>query len=266
MKKIILFLLLIGLICYGVVQFKDYEDLKKEKSQNTYSVIQKRGKIIVGVRDDTEPFGFRDKKGNLAGFDVDLAKIIAESLLGSEDKLELVPVTVSNRIMKLKSGEVDILIATMSTNWQRWQLVNFSKTYYVAGLAIMTNKSNPAVGLKSLNAKKFIVVYGSTAEESLRKNIPNIEAVGFKTYKEGLKALKEGKADGIYADDTILYGLASHDDSVKILDARYSQEPYAIAVRKEGSEELLEKINYIIEHLQKTKRLEKLEYKWNVHH
>ena len=264
MKKIILFLILIGLGVYGYFSLEEKLNLD-EKNKNVYTVIQKRNKIIVGVRDDAAPFGFRDEKGNLIGFDVDLAGIVAESLLGGKDKVELVPVNASNRIMKLKSGEVDILISAMSTTWQRWQLVNFSKPYYKAGLAIMTLKSNPAMGMKSLQERKFIVVYGSTAEENLRKNIPDIEVIGFKTYKEAFKALKDGKAEGIYADDTILYGLAHNDDTVKILAPRYSEEPYAVAGRKEDSDELLEKINYIIDNLQKTRRLEKLEEKWEVH-
>ena len=266
MKKLVLLLLiiLIGFGIYGYLSLEEKFNLD-EKNKNVFTTILKRNKIIVGVRDDAPPFGFRDKDGKLAGFDVDLAEIIAESLLGSKDKVEFVPVNAQNRIMKLKSEEVDMLVAAMSTSQQRWQLVDFSKPYYMAGLAIMTQKSNPAMGLKSLQKKRFIVIYGSTAEESLRKNVPDIDVIGFKTYKEALQALKAGQAEGIYADDTILYGLAHGDDSVKILAPRYSKEPYAVAVRKEDSVELLERIDYIIENLEKTKRLEKLEEKWGVH-
>ena len=265
MKKFILLLILICLGVYGYLSLEEKLNLDEiNKNKNIFTTIIKRDKIIIGVRDDAVPFGFRDEKGNLAGFDVDLAEIIAESLLGSKNKVELVPVNAQNRIMKLKSGEVDMLVAAMSTTRQRWQLVDFSKPYYLAGLAIMTKKSNPAIGLKSLRKNKFIVVYGSTAEESLRKNVPDIEVIGFKTYKEAFQALQAGEAEGIYADDTILYGLARGDDSVKILAPRYSKEPYAVAVRKEDSAELLERINFIIENLEKTKRLEKLAEKWDV--
>lgn len=259
MKKLISLLLFLCLFLCGC-------DLNFDKTENidTLRVIKKRNKVIIGVRDDTAPFGFRDKNGNLTGFDIDLAKTIAKYLVDSEDKIQFVPVTASNRIMKLNSGEVDMLIATMSTTWQRWQLVDFSTPYFVAGQAIMVKKSNPAIGLKGLKNKKLMVVYGSTGEENLRKNIPDSEVIGFKTYKEAFQALKEGKAEGIFADDTILYGLAQNDDSVKILSARYSEEPYAIAVRKENSKELLERLNYIIENLQTTKKLEKLEEKWEI--
>lgn len=257
MKKIVLLLIMICFILCGCKK-------QEEPVQDVLSIIKSRDKIIVGVRDDTAPFGFRDNKGNLTGFDVDLAKITAKYLLGSEEKVELVPVTAQNRIMKLNSGEVDILIATMSTTWQRWQLVDFSNPYFIAGQAIMVKKSNPAMGLRALKGKKLSVVYGSTGEENLRKNIPDVEVTGYKNYAEAFQALKAGKVEGIFADDTILYGLANHDNSVKILPARYSEEPYAIAARKENSKELIEKINYIIENLQNTKQLDKLEKKWKV--
>ncbi|MBO6087122.1 transporter substrate-binding domain-containing protein [bacterium] len=261
MKKILLFSLLV-LVCFilcGCVSFEEPES-------DLLQVIKSRDKVIIGVRDDAPPFGFRNEIGDLEGFDIDLARIIAKYLVGSEDDVEFVPVNAQNRMMKLESGEVDMLIATMSVTWQRWQLVEFSTPYFMAGQAIMVDKSNPAIGLKGMQDSKFIVVYGSTAEENIRKTIPDVEVIGFKTYQEAFRALKEGQGDGIFADDTILYGLAQSDDSVKILAARYSEEPYAVAVRKEGTGLLLEKINYIIENLQKSKQLEKLEQKWRINH
>lgn len=265
MKKIFLTILFLCLImfCYQKFESKIEKHLEKPKP-DTLQVIQKRDKIIIGVREDTEPFGYRDENGNIVGFDADVAKMVAKYILGSEDKLVLVPVTAQNRIRKLTSGEVDILIATMSITWQRWQLVDFTKPYFMAGQAIMTKKSNPAMGLKGLHDKKFIVVYGSTAEENLRKNSPDIKTVGYKTYKEALQALKEDKADCIYADDTILYGLAAKDDSVKILPVRYSEEPYAIATRKGEAPILIEKLDYVIDNLEKKKYLEALKVKWKV--
>lgn len=259
MKKIILLLLFLCFILCGCLKIEEPE-------QDMLQVIKNRDKIIIGVRDDTAPFGFRNKNGELDGFDVDIAKFIAKYMVDSENKVELVPVNAQNRIMKLKSGEVDMLIATMSITPQRWLLVDFSNPYFMAGQAIMTKKSNPAKGLKGLKDSKFIVVYGSTAEENLRKNLPEFDVIGFKTYKEAFQALKDNKADAIFADDTILYSLAQNDDSVHILSARYSEEPYAIAVRKENSALFLEKINYILESLRKSKQLEKLEQKWGINH
>lgn len=256
-KKIVFLLLLICFVCSGCI--------KKETPKDDLTKILERGKLIVGVRDDTAPFGFRDEKGNLVGYDIDLAKNIAKGILGSEKKLEFVPVTASNRIIKLSSGEVDMLIATMSITNNRLQILNFSAPYYFAGQAILVNKSSKAASLRDFQGKRLIIVFGSTSEGTLRTNVPEVEVVGFKTYHDAYKALKAGKAEGLVADDTILMNYALKDSSVKVLPKRYSKEPYAVALRKESdSDRLLASVDYIIENLQSTGRLFRIQEKWNI--
>lgn len=237
----------------------------KEKHLDTLGQIIKRDKIIVGVRDDAQPFGYRDKNGNLIGYDIELAKIFAKSLLGDDSKLELVPVTAQNRIMKLNSGEVDILVAMMSMTEKRLAILDFSTPYYVAGQAILTKKSNKAVNLRDFKGKRLIIVFGSTSENNLRTNVPEIDVIGFKTYNDAFKALKEGKAEGIVADDTILMSYALKDNSVKLLPKRYSKEPYAVVFRQEeDSKRLIDKIDYIVEYLEQTGALNKMQEKWGI--
>lgn len=238
---------------------------KKQTVDDDLSKIIKRGKIIVGVREDTPPFGYRDKDGNLTGYDIELSRIIAKGLLGSENKVEFVPVTASDRIMKLSAGEVDFLIATMSITKQRQQILNFSIPYYIAGQAILVKSTSKALSLRDFKGKKLIIVFGSTSERNLRTNVPDVTVVGYKNYRDAYNALKAGKAEGIVADDTILLGYALNDNSVKLLKKRYSKEPYAVAFRKEDeSAGLITKVNYIIENLQSTNRLNRLQEKWNL--
>ena len=227
--------------------------------------IYQRDKIIIGVRDDAPPFGFRDKDGNLTGYDIDLAKIIAGNILGNENKVEFVPVTASNRIMKLNSGEVDILIAVMSVTNQRQQILNFSIPYYIAGQAILVKSSSKATSLSDFEGEKLIIVFGSTSERNLRTNVPEVKVIGYKTYTQAYKALKAGKAQGIVADDTILLGFAVNDKSVRLLPKRYSKEPYAVAFRKdEASTKLMNKVNNVVSTLQSTGRLNRLQEKWGI--
>ncbi len=257
MKKFFLAVLLVSLILCGCG--------RKNNVQDDLSKIIQRDKLIIGVRDDTAPFGFRDEKGNLIGYDIDLARIVTGVILGDENKVEFIPVTASDRIMKLNSGEVDCLIATMSITNQRQQILYFSYPYYIAGQAILVNESSKARSIRDFEGKKLIIVFGSTSERNLRSNVPEVNLIGYKTYPQAFNALKAGKADGIVADDTILLGYAVNDSSVRLLPKRYSKEPYAIAFRKEDdSLRLMNKINYIIEYLQSTGRLQKLQEKWKI--
>ena len=257
MKRIILVLLFMCLVFSACG--------KKKTASDDLSRIEQKGKIVVGVRDDASPFGFRDKNGVLVGYDIDLARILAQNILGNSSAVEFVPVTASNRIMKLNSGEVDCLIATMSITNQRQQILDFSMPYYMAGQAILVRSTSKATSLRDFEGNKLIIVYGSTSERNLRSNVPEVTVLGYKTYNDAYKALKSGKAEGIVADDTILLNFAFNDKSVKLLPKRYSKEPYAIAFRKgEQSARLISKTNYVIENLQSTGKLNRLQEKWKI--
>ncbi len=257
MKKIFLVILFLCFIFCGCG--------KKQPKSDVLSEIYKRDKIIVGVREDAAPFGYRDEKGNLLGFDIELARTIAKSLLGNETKVEFVPVTASNRIMKLASGEVDMLVAAMSITRQRQQILNFSIPYYIAGQAIMVNSDSKATSLSDFENQRLIIVFGSTSERNLRSNVPGISVLGFKGYDEAYKALKAKQANGMIADDTILLRYIIRDKSVRLLKKRYSKEPYAVVFRKEPeSERLLQQVDYIMDNLKKTGKLDKMLEKWQI--
>lgn len=257
MKKIVLALLFLCLICCSCG--------KKSVINDDLTTITQRDRLIVGIRNDAPPFGFKDKNGFTIGYDADLARLIAKGILGDEKKVEFVPVTASNRIMKLNSGEVDCLIATMSITTQRQQFLNFSTPYYMAGQAILVRSSSKATSLRDFTGKKLIIVFGSTSEKNLRSNVPEVTVIGYKTYNDAYNALKNGKADGIVADDTVLLGFSTNDKSVKLLPKRYSKEPYAVVFRKDdASINFTNKVNYIVENLQSTGRLNRLLEKWKI--
>lgn len=257
MKKIVLALLFLCLICCSCG--------KKSVINDDLTTITQRDRLIVGIRNDAPPFGFKDKNGFTVGYDADLARLIAKGILGDEKKVEFVPVTASNRIMKLNSGEVDCLIATMSITTQRQQFLNFSTPYYMAGQAILVRSSSKATSLRDFTGKKLIIVFGSTSEKNLRSNVPEVTVIGYKTYNDAYNALKNGKADGIVADDTVLLGFSTNDKSVKLLPKRYSKEPYAVVFRKDNASiNFTNKVNYIVENLQSTGRLNRLQEKWKI--
>lgn len=256
-KKIILALLFVAIISCGCGKQKVVND--------DFATIVKRDKLIVGVRDDAKPFGYRDNQGKLVGYDIDLSKEIARAILGNENKVQYVPVTASNRIMKLNTAEVDILIAAMSVTNQRQQILDFSLPYFIAGQAIMVNSDSRATSIKDFYGKKMIIVFGSTSEKNLRMNVPGVVVMGYKTYPEAYQALKARKADAMVADDAILLRFTLSDKSVKLLPKRYSKEPYSVAFRKgEESVKLQEKVNYILENMQSSGKLNRLQEKWGI--
>ena len=253
-KKLFGILLLIMFSCSGCG--KKQADLEKISDLD---VIKNRGEVIIGVREDTKPFGYRDNDGNFKGFEIDLAREIARYILGDGEKVKFVAVTANDRIEKLNSKEVDMLVATMTITSQRLRVMDFSDTYYKAGQALMVRAKSDITSLsQAVVYGKLITVFGTTAEKSVRDIYPMAKIIGVRTYKDALEALKSGKGDAIIADDTVLIGLAE-DKSVKLFPKRYSVEPYGVGLRQTAeAADLKNIIKELIERLDNTGKLKQM--------
>lgn len=258
-KKAALLLLCIMFLFSGCVK------PKKEPVSNTLNEIAKRGEVIIGIKTDTYPFGYKDKNGKYAGYDIDLANMIGEEIFKEKGKVKFVPVTAEDRMMKLFSEEVDMIVATMSVTPARLQIMDFSDPYYIAGQSVLVKRGSEIKGLRDLNGKKAIIVFGTTGESSLRAAVPNVQIVGYKTYNEAVQGLKQNKAAAIVSDDTILIGLSLKDENLVLLPKRYSREPYAVAFRKgKESEDLVRVVNGVINDAARNGTLQKLQRDYGI--
>lgn len=258
-KKLIAILMLVMFLCCAC----------GKKNEPTYTndlnEIVKRGVLTVGVRTDAYPFGYIDKNGTYQGFDPALARLMARGILGSDKKIKFVKVTASDRMMKLYSSDVDMVIATMSITPKRRQILDFSNPYHTAGQAILVRKGSKVKTLQDLSKKRVIIIFGSTSENSLRTAIPSLGIIGYKTYSEAFKALKQKKAEAIVSDDTILLGLALNDPSVVLLPKKYTKEPYGVAFRKgPESKDLIRAVNYVIEAETRNGNLKKIKKNYGI--
>jgi hypothetical protein len=108
-----------------------------------WNKVMKRGKMVVGVKADYKPWGYRSTSGAIVGMEADMAKIAADAM-GVE--LDLVAVQSSNRMQFLENGKIDLMIATMSDRADRRKLVGITQpNYYTSGTNIMSPKG---VGIK----------------------------------------------------------------------------------------------------------------------
>lgn len=236
-----------------------------EKTHDVYKSIISRDKLIVGVKYDAKPFGFIDTDGELKGVDVDIAKELAKNILGDESKIEFKQVTPATRIQSITTGEVDLVIATMSITPQRKAIVDFSEPYFIAGQAIIVPKDSDINSFNDLNNKNVIVVLGTTGEKNLRYFAPSAVVQGYKNYSSAFNALKEGKADALTTDDAILMGFVMDNEDYKILPKHLTQEPYGIAFKNsEEAAVLKNNINRILVIMKSDGTLSKIKKKWNV--
>ncbi len=262
MKKFAILFLFIMIALAGVyiMLFSSRDEFVEE---DLYDEIMQRGKIRVGINTNSKPFGFIDEKGEIVGYDADLAKYIAQYILKSRDRIEFVPVTPSNRLIMASTGEVDIVISTVTITPQRQEVVSFSIPYDAAGQAVLVKSNSAIKSLTDLAGQNVGVIFGTTAEKNMKNLVPTANLLGFRSYPDAYKALKAGKINAITSDDTILSRFAVDDNSVKLLPKRYSREPYGIAFKKGNStKKFKENIDFAIRDMQQKNVIPRLRKQW----
>ena len=206
-----------------------------------------------------------DKEWKIVGYDADLAHYMAQYILKNPDAVEFFPVTPANRMMKVSTGELDLVIATMTITPQREQIIDFSLPYDYAGQALLVRSNSKITSIADLSGQNVGVVYGTTAEKNMLTLVPTANVIGFRNYRTAYEALKAGKIDALTSDDTILSRFAFEDKSVKLLPKRYSREPYGIAIRKSKStQKLKENVNFAITDMKQKNVIVRIRKKWGL--
>ena len=214
---------------------------------STMAAIAERGRLIVGVDQNTDLFGFRDPAtGQLEGFDIDIAREIARAIFGDPDRIQLKVVNASQRESVLQSGEVDLVVRTYSITCARKQLVDFSTVYYEANQKILSAKGSGIDSAASLAGKRVCAVSGTTSLSKLDELNPRPKIYGATTWTDCLLMLQQGQVDAISTDDAVLKGLAKQDPTVDVVGDSIAKEPYGIGVNKDHPD-LVRFVNGVLE-------------------
>jgi polar amino acid transport system substrate-binding protein len=225
--------------------------------------IKKRGTLIVGVKADYKPFGFRDPSGAIIGLEPDLAADVAKKL---GVKLELVPVVSANRMEFLNQGKIDLMIATMSDKPERRKVVQvIEPLYYSDAVNILLKKGAPVAKWEDLKGKKLCGTTGAFYNKDVAQQF-GPEIASFDGSEKPLLALKGGDCIGYLYDQTFIGG--------KLTEADWSggyhmplpgimETPWAMAVKlgEAGLQKVLEGMH---KDWMKSGRIIELEKKWQV--
>jgi len=216
--------------------------------------VQKNGQLVVGVKYDTPPFGSLNPVSNqVEGFDADLARELARALFGDETKVKLVEAVSRNRIPFLQEDKVDVVLSTMTITDERRQEIDFSDPYYIAGQSILVRKGSPIKDVNDLNGRTVASAQGSTSEKNVRDRAPSASLLLFPAYAEALAALKDGRADAVSTDDTILMGMILKDSDLEMVGGLFTEEPYGAGIKK-GRPEFLAFVNQTFDQLKQNGR------------
>jgi polar amino acid transport system substrate-binding protein len=213
---------------------------------STMAAIEERGRLIVGVDQNTTPFGFRDPgSGRLQGFDIDLAREIARSIFGDPDRIDLQVVEAGERESAVQSGRVDMIVRTFSITCERKQNIDFSTTYFYANQRILAPKNSKIDSAAALSGKRVCAVSGTTSLTRLFALNPRPTLIGVTSWTDCLLMLQQGQADAISTDDVVLWGLAKQDPNMRVVGESLGVEPYGVGIKK-GNDDLVRFVNGVL--------------------
>lgn len=198
----------------------------------TMKAIQDKGVLKVGTKFDQPLYGEKQLSGEITGFDVEIAKLVAKAL---GVKAEFQEAVSKNREPFIQNGTVDIVVATYTINDKRKQVVSFAGPYYKTGQSLLVAKTDETIKSKDdLAGKRVCSVEGSTPAERIKTEAPQAKLTLFDTYGKCAEAIKNKQMDAVTTDEAILLGLVSKSpDDFKVVGEQFSEEPYGIGLKKD---------------------------------
>lgn len=197
--------------------------------------IIERGRLIVGVAQSLNRLGFRDPAtGDLAGFEADIAREMARDIFGDPSRIEFRYVESRQREDALDSGEVDMVIRTMSVTAERQDEVEFSLPYLKVSSRLLVQKGSGIDSTSDLANRTVCVTQDSSAANGwgLLKARRFLQTL---TWSDCLMAMQRHQADAIFSDDAILTGLQAQDPTTELVGEDVRTTYYAVATAPPGA-------------------------------
>lgn len=202
-----------------------------KSSAAEFKEIQQRGYLLVAVKDNSPPLGFRDAQGRLRGLEIELAQRLATDLLGSPSAVRFVPVANRDRLNAVMEDKVDLAIASVTATDSRSRLVSFSPPYYLDGAAIIA-KTATVQSLSDVAKKTVAVLKGSSTIPTVKYLLPQVQLLGVDSYQQAHSLLESGVAAAFTADASVLSGWVREYPQYEILPTLLSAEPLAVVMPK----------------------------------
>src|ERR1700757_5089435 len=149
-------------------------------------------RVTIGVKFDQPGLSLRKPDGSLSGFDVDVARYVAEQLGYRPDEIDWKEAPSGQRETLIQNGQVDYVVGTYSITPERKAKVGFAGPYFHTGQSLLVRSDDTdIVGPESLeNHRKLCSVAGSTPAQRIKQKYPGVQLQRYATYSLCVGALK----------------------------------------------------------------------------
>lgn len=253
MKKKVLSLLLVTACVFSMAACGSKKD---DGAKSDSGDTAKKETLVMATNAEFPPYEFYEGD-KVVGIDADIAAAVAEEM-GMELKIE--DMAFDSIIAAVTSGKADIGAAGMTVTEDRLENVDFTDTYAKATQVIIVTNDSAIAGPDDLTGKKIGVQLGTTGD-IYADDIEDAEVERYNKGFEAVQALQQGKIDAVVIDGEPAKEFVKEADDLKILDEAFTEEEYAIAVKK-GNDELKDKINEALKSLKDSGKLDEIVAKY----
>ena len=189
-------------------------------AESTLDTVLKRGKVIVGVTSESPPFGFISDQGELVGFDIDIAKLIAKKMFGEDGHIEFLKQGFAARWANANSGKIDFGIQITTVHSQRPTKVAFTRSYVDSGIVLVSKKGSGINKIADANKSNFIVANLTVPaqEDRAKRLFPKAKLIVFDSTAAQFNAVRTGRANAAQLDEPIARWYASQHDDVLVTE------------------------------------------------
>lgn len=229
-------------------------------SNGKITKIKENGKLVVGLSADYAPYEFhimKDGKDQIVGFDIDIAKEIANDM---GVNLEIKEMDFGAIVQSVKSGAIDLGISGLTPDEKRKEAVDFSDIYYEAEQGILINKNNKdsIKSIEDLKGKKVGAQIGSIQAE-IANGIDGADVKLLDNVNTLILELKTGKLDALIVELPVSKIATEVNEELAVADnvIKISEGGSAIAIQK-GNKDLVDQVNATIKKLKDDGKMDQL--------
>ncbi|WP_251861259.1 amino acid ABC transporter substrate-binding protein [Clostridium sp. Marseille-Q2269] len=235
----------------------------KSKGDTSLKDIKDKGEFVVGLDDSFPPMGFKNDKGEIVGFDIDLAKEVAKKM---GVKVVFKPVQWDGVVLSLNNKDIDVIWNGLTITEKRKQQINFSKPYVENKQIIVVNNKSNIKSKKDLGGKTVGLQLGSSSETALESDKDVSKSLKeLKKYSNNTEALMDLQAERVNAvvvDEVVgRYYISKKPNIFKVLDENFGGESYGIGFRKTDNS-FREAVDKALDECIKDGTADKISNKW----
>jgi cystine transport system substrate-binding protein len=218
-----------------------------EVDKDLLTVIQERGKLLIGTEGTYAPYSYHDETGELVGYDVEIARAIAEKL-GVE--AEFVETNWDACIAGLDAERYDVVMNQVSITEERLLKYDFSTPYTVSSAVLIAAEDNKELtsfeDLKGKKAAQSLTSNYATLAEGYGAEIVSTDGM----FSKAIELVSTGRAEATINDEVSFYDFLKQqpDATVKIIDTLDEASENAVLIRK-GNDTFVTAVNLALDEL-----------------